>query len=105
MVGGLEGWRRTIGVLRAELAAAPLLAWLHPEDAPALAALMDAPGSAEARLGHYDHRVRCRVELSEWVHGRAAIEVTRLEELPLSAWWLDAHRYAGSPALPSTLLA
>ena len=36
LVGGLERWRQTTGVLRAHLATTPLFAWLRPADVPRL---------------------------------------------------------------------
>lgn len=106
LVGGLHGWRRATGILRAQLASAPLWAHLHPADAPALlvasevAAFRDT--SAVIRLGTLGSWVQCRVELTRWSHARCAISVTPLVQLPISAWWLPAEQYAAAPAMPCT---
>lgn len=106
LVGGLERWRQTTGVLRAHLAVTPLFAWLRPADVPRLlelaetAAFRDAV--AEVQLGYADRRVPLRIELSRWTSGLAAIHVRALKPLPLSAWWVDDRTFAGLPAMPST---
>lgn len=109
IAGGLEGWRRTTGVLRAHAATGGLVPLLHPLDAPELwravelAAFRDV--EAEVRLGYFDRRVLCRVELTRWAAGQSAMRVVALRPLPVSAWWVDSQTFAGLPAMPSTLLA
>ena len=109
LLGGLEGWRRTTGVLRAYASQGGLVPLLHPLDVPSLRKAMALAeyreARAEIRIGHFDQRVLCRVELSRWKGDRAALRVVALRPLPISAWWVDSRTFAGLPAMPSTLRA
>lgn len=109
LIGGLEGWRRTTGVLRAHAAGAPLPALLHPDDAVALMQAVELAHHRESRsvlrLGYFDRRVLCEVWLGRWVGGFATFRVRALRPLPVSAWWVGAQTFAGLPAMPSTRLA
>lgn len=107
--GGLEGWRRTTGIMRAHAALAPLPLHIHPEDIDGVQAAIELAeyrdASVVARIGSWEQRVPCRLLIGRWTAGQAPLEVEALRPLPISAWWLDARRYAESPALPSTLRA
>lgn len=105
--GSLDQWRRTTGVLRAHLAAMPLSAFVHPEDAVRLLELQELAAhraaSTVVRLGYWSSRVHARLEVSQWTAtGRAALVVRALEPLSVSAWWLPESAFAECPPMPRT---
>ena len=106
IIGPLDGWRRTTGVLRAYLAIAPLASFVHPDDAQRWLRAMEASAWWEAdigplRLGTPQRWVPCRVWLGPAPYGQRALAVAALRPLPVSAWWLDAGTYASLPAMPN----
>ncbi len=109
LLGGLDQWRRTTGVLRAHLCAAPLVAFTHPDDVGEyvrlfeLAELRDVVGAL--RIGYHERRVLCRVALAQWAGHRSAIQLTPIVPLSTDAWWLPADTYAAQPAMPTALWA
>lgn len=109
LLGGLEGCRRTTGVLRAHVALSGLIPLVHPLDADELLLARELarwrPCSTVIRVGYYERRVPCRLELDRWRGDRAVLALRALEPLPVSEWWVDARTFAGLPATPSTLLA
>ena len=105
LLGSLEGWRRTTGVLQAHLAAAPLLTFAHPGDWRGLWAVAEmstaAPAAAVARIGYVGRRLRAHVEVTPGAAGERIVTVSALEERPVSSWWVPAAEYAAYPATPS----
>ena len=106
LIGGLHGWRRVTGLLRAQLASAPLWAHLHPADAPRLHVAAELANyraaTVEVRIGTLGSWVRCRLELDRWVNERCAITVAPLAPLPVSMWWLSDEAFLAAPLMPTT---
>lgn len=106
LAGDLSRWRRTTGVPRALLSAAPLFAWTHHEDVSELVVASEVarwrPAYAEVRLGTRE-RVRCAIELGRWTEaGLAYVVVRALDPRPVSAWWLPEPDFARLPPMPRT---
>lgn len=90
VVGLSSGWRRRTGILRAELLAAPLLCYAHPEDVPALmrlGSLIDhAPGAVRVRVGTWGQWTEVRLRAGRRFGDLSLVEV-EAPELPRSHWW------------------
>ena len=93
LTGLQQGWRRNTGVLRADLLAVPLPAWVDPQDAHQLAALaalmLWTGGSVRLRMGYNGIYTPVLLTASKWHGDCAAIEAKGISgEIPRSRWWV-----------------